>query len=135
MFLFSSFLWSLHLSLLCTCVHVLFLFGCVCLSFFVFFKNFGFAVGGQRRSRRLDHMAGLGQGPGPRLLRGSLCLKPLRISYCSSPCRVGVGRGLPGGSFPRVQATGSPLSGRERVRREGCENELGALPPPNLKFG
>lgn len=76
---------GLSISLLCTCVRVLFLFGCVCLSLFVFLKNFGFAVGGQRRSQRLDPlMAGLGQGPGPRLLRGSLCLKPLRISYCSS---------------------------------------------------
>lgn len=24
-------------------------------------------------------------------------------------CRVGIGRGVPGGSFPRVQATGVPL--------------------------
>lgn len=44
--------------------------------------------------------------------------------------RVGVGRGVPGGSSPRVQAAGAPLSGKERVRRQGCgEKELGALLP------
>lgn len=78
-FVISSFLWS-GLSISPTREFVLSLFfGCVCFSFFQ--KNFGFAVGGQCRSRRLDpHVAGLGQGAGPRLLRGSLCLKPLRIS-------------------------------------------------------
>lgn len=112
MFLFSSFLWSLHLSLPCTCVCSLFWL-CVSFSFF-FFKNFGFAIGGQRRSQRLDpDMAGLGQGAGPRLLRGSLCLKPLRISYCSSQ---GAGWGLAEGflvaASPRVQATGAPCQAR-----------------------
>lgn len=83
LFLFSSFLSISH-----SCAHVCafsFLVVCVFQFLFCFLKNFGFAVGGQRRSQRLDpHMAGLGQGAGPRLLRGSLCLKPLRISYCSS---------------------------------------------------
>lgn len=108
---------------------------CVCLFLFCFLKNFGFAVGGQRRSQRLDpHMAGLGQGAGPRLLRGSLCLKPLRISYCSSR---GAGWGLAEGSLvaasPGVQATGSPA---RQGGWEGCkESELGALFPANLKFG
>ena len=58
-------------------------------------------------------MAGLGQGAGPRLLRGSLCLKPLRISYCSSQ---GAGWGLAEGflvaALPVVQAAGLP-SGEE----------------------
>lgn len=111
----------------------------MCFSFFFFFlKNFGFAVGGQRRSRRLDpHVAGLGQGAGPRLLRGSLCLKPLRISYCSSQgAGWGLAEGFLAAASPRVQATGVPLSGEERVRREGCEeSELGALLPANLQFG
>lgn len=107
----------------------------MCFSFFQ--KNFGFAVGGQRRSRRLDpHVAGLGQGAGPRLLRGSLCLKPLRISYCISQ---GAGWGLAEGflvaALPRVQAAGAPLSSEERVRREHCEeskSEHLSLPTSSL---
>lgn len=90
-----------------------FFFLVVCFSFSL--KNFGFAVGGQHRSWRLDrHVAGLGQGAGRQLLRGSLCLKPLRISYCSFQ---GAGSGLAEGflatASPRVQATGAPLSGEE----------------------
>lgn len=142
LFFISSFLWSLHLSLLRARSRLfvfVFVFLVVCVSvFFFFLKNFGFAVGGQRRSRRLDpHVAGLGQGAGPRLLRGSLCLKPLRISYCSSQgAGWGLAEGFLAAASPRVQATGVPLSGEERVRREGCEeSELGALLPANLQFG
>lgn len=145
-FFFSFFLYfpsfflvhSSGLSISHSCAHVCalsFLVVCVFQFLFCFLKNFGFAVGGQRRSQRLDpHMAGLGQGAGPRLLRGSLCLKPLRISYCSSQ---GAGWGLTEGSLvaasPRVQATGAPCQTR---RLGGCEeSEPGALLPANLKFG
>lgn len=136
LFLFSSFFWSLHLLLPCTCVCSLFWL-CVCFSFVFFLKNFGFAVGGQRQSQRLDpHMAGLGQGAGPRLLRGSLCLKPLRISYCSSQ---GAGWGWQRGSWwqlPLESRPQGPLSGKE-VMRGGCEESApGALlPTASLKFG
>jgi hypothetical protein len=122
MFFFSSFLWSLHLSFMCMCTHSLFLaliFWCVCV--FQFFQNFGFSMVGSAGPWRLNLPVGRArQGAGSWLLRGSLCLKPLRISYCNSQ---GAGWVLaegfpPGGGFP--WSPGHGASCQLRVRKETC---------------
>lgn len=111
MFYFSSFL-CLHLSPVHMCARALslslslsfFFWLCVCFSFFK--RTLDLPLVG-----RLDpHVAGLGQGAGPRLLRGSLCLKPLRISYCSSQgAGWGLAEGFLAAASPRVQAAGAPV--------------------------
>lgn len=60
----------------------------------------------------------------------SLCLKPLKISYCSSQgAGWGLAEGFLAAASPRVQAAGAPLSGEERVRRKGCGERAGSPSP------
>lgn len=103
LFLFSSFLWYHHL--FCARVRACsFFWLCVCFSFFL--RTLDLPLVGSASPRgRTPHVAGLGQGAGPRLLRGSLCLKPLKISYCSSQ---GTGWGLAEGFLATASLESRP---------------------------
>ena len=117
-FVISSFLKRSDLSIFPTQEFVLSLswffffsfFGCVCVS--VFFKRTLCLplMGSAGLGGWTPQVAGLGQGAGPRLLRGSLCLKPLRMSYCISQ---GAGWGLAEGFLVAASPAGAPLSGEE----------------------
>lgn len=98
---------GITISFVHVCARALF-FGCVCVSvfFFFFLRTLDLPLVGSASPRgRTPHVAGLGQGAGPRLLRGSLCLKPLKISYCSSQ---GTGWGLAEGFLATASLESRP---------------------------
>lgn len=76
----------------------------VCVFQFFFFKNFGFAVGGQRQSQRPDPPRGRARTRGrPTAAERISVFKAFENKLLQFPgYRVGVGRGVPGHSFPRV---------------------------------
>ena len=81
----------------------------MCFSFFQ--KNFVFAIDGQRRSRRLDPPGSrVGTRGRPTAAERISVFKAFENKLLQFPgCRVGVGRGVPGGGFACGPGRGAPV--------------------------